>query len=234
MSPGPRKPRPADLSDGEDDVYAPKGCKAAYEQLEVRACACMHICSCNTACWNLSGLAMAKVMCCLWKLHRSAWRRTPAIGESVSKARVGRGGEEGVCVCVLACRLPAAVQQEFEVGACVITALAPHCPWPWQRSRHCRSATKRWLHSSRTADMASRGDILKLYRHILKAAQCFPSVKRGAIIADIKQEFRDHKVRPPFACKGARVAGKVGAHGPCPLPVLRCQAPAPPRSMPRR
>ena len=33
----------------------------------------------------------------------------------------------------------------------------------------------------------------KLYRHILKAARQFPSIKRDAIIEDIKTEFRESK-----------------------------------------
>lgn len=39
-----------------------------------------------------------------------------------------------------------------------------------------------------------RPQILILYRQILKAAKLFPSVKRNAIIQDIKLEFRAHKV----------------------------------------
>lgn len=38
--------------------------------------------------------------------------------------------------------------------------------------------------------MAGRQDILRLYRCTLKAAQKFPSIKREAIIRDIKEEFR--------------------------------------------
>ena len=33
----------------------------------------------------------------------------------------------------------------------------------------------------------------KLYRHILKAARRFPSIKRDAIVEDIKTEFRENK-----------------------------------------
>lgn len=32
-----------------------------------------------------------------------------------------------------------------------------------------------------------------LYRHILKAARRFPSIKRNAIIEEIRTEFRDNK-----------------------------------------
>lgn len=35
---------------------------------------------------------------------------------------------------------------------------------------------------------------LHLYRHILKAAKTFPSVKRNNIIEEIKHEFRANKV----------------------------------------
>ena len=34
--------------------------------------------------------------------------------------------------------------------------------------------------------------VLLLYRRILKAAARFPSIKRDAVVADIKREFRDH------------------------------------------
>jgi hypothetical protein len=37
--------------------------------------------------------------------------------------------------------------------------------------------------------------MLQLYRHILKAAKHFPSVKRNKIIQQIKEEFRENKVR---------------------------------------
>lgn len=36
--------------------------------------------------------------------------------------------------------------------------------------------------------------VLLLYRHILKAAKHFPSVKRDRIISQIKEEFRDNRV----------------------------------------
>lgn len=39
--------------------------------------------------------------------------------------------------------------------------------------------------------------MLLLYRHILKAAKLFPSIKRNGIIQDIKTEFRDARVRNP-------------------------------------
>mmetsp|Transcript_22580 Transcript_22580/g.73405 ORF Transcript_22580/g.73405 Transcript_22580/m.73405 type:complete len:91 (-) Transcript_22580:341-613(-) len=39
--------------------------------------------------------------------------------------------------------------------------------------------------------MPARGELLQLYRHILKAAARYPSVKRATIISDIKAEFRE-------------------------------------------
>ena len=41
--------------------------------------------------------------------------------------------------------------------------------------------------------MAVAAHVLRLYRHILKAANYFPSIKRPQVISDIKQEFREHK-----------------------------------------
>jgi hypothetical protein len=38
-------------------------------------------------------------------------------------------------------------------------------------------------------------NVARLYRDILKAATRFPSVKRSAIIRDIRKEFHDNKVR---------------------------------------
>lgn len=40
---------------------------------------------------------------------------------------------------------------------------------------------------------ASPTQVLLLYRRILKAARLFPSVKRDAIIQDIRQQFREHR-----------------------------------------
>ena len=37
-------------------------------------------------------------------------------------------------------------------------------------------------------------NVARLYRDILKAATRFPSVKRSAIVRDIKKEFHDNKV----------------------------------------
>ena len=37
----------------------------------------------------------------------------------------------------------------------------------------------------------TRRDVLALYRAVLKAAARFPSKKRGAIVEDIKAEFRE-------------------------------------------
>lgn len=41
-----------------------------------------------------------------------------------------------------------------------------------------------------------------LYRHILKAASRFPSIKRDAIIQDIKLEFRANKASSVASFKG--------------------------------
>jgi hypothetical protein len=43
--------------------------------------------------------------------------------------------------------------------------------------------------------------VLLLYRRILKAAKVFPSIKRDSIIADIKREFREHKVKATAAAR---------------------------------
>ncbi|KAL3150380.1 hypothetical protein ABBQ32_000219 [Trebouxia sp. C0010 RCD-2024] len=42
--------------------------------------------------------------------------------------------------------------------------------------------------------MTSHGQVLQLYRDILKAAKRFPSIKRNQILADIKTEFHANKV----------------------------------------
>lgn len=41
--------------------------------------------------------------------------------------------------------------------------------------------------------MARSVQILMLYRHILRAAQRFPSIKREQVLAEIKQEFHKNK-----------------------------------------
>lgn len=41
--------------------------------------------------------------------------------------------------------------------------------------------------------MASPGEVLGLYRHILKAAKHFPSIKRNQILQDIRSEFRANR-----------------------------------------
>lgn len=45
--------------------------------------------------------------------------------------------------------------------------------------------------------------ILMLYRHILRAAQRFPSIKREQVLAEIKQEF--HKNKAGWAGVGRRL-----------------------------
>lgn len=48
---------------------------------------------------------------------------------------------------------------------------------------------------------SSPAQVLALYRAILRAAQRFPSIKKQAIIADIKQQFREHRVRRGWCCR---------------------------------
>ncbi|KAJ0409951.1 hypothetical protein P43SY_005845 [Pythium insidiosum] len=43
------------------------------------------------------------------------------------------------------------------------------------------------------ATSSSRGEVIRLYRRILKLAQQYPSVKRDGIIQDIKLEFHENK-----------------------------------------
>ena len=45
----------------------------------------------------------------------------------------------------------------------------------------------------------SQPSVPLLYRHILRAAKRFPSVKREGIIQEIKTEFHANKVRQPRA-----------------------------------
>lgn len=46
-----------------------------------------------------------------------------------------------------------------------------------------------------------------LYRHILRAAQRFPSIKRDAIVQEIKAEFAANKV-PDSSCKAVTSSHK--------------------------
>ena len=57
--------------------------------------------------------------------------------------------------------------------------------------------------------MASRAQVLLLYRQILVAAKRFPSVKRAAIVEDIRLEFREAAPLSDAAEVARRVA--VGA-----------------------
>ena len=54
--------------------------------------------------------------------------------------------------------------------------------------------------------MTSRGEVLRLYRAILRAAERFPSKKRAAIIEDIKLEFREGATVTDSALVQRRVA----------------------------
>lgn len=54
---------------------------------------------------------------------------------------------------------------------------------------------------------ASAQQVLLLYRRILKAAQRFPSIKRGAIIDDIRREFREHRVSGGWYSAASRCRG---------------------------
>jgi hypothetical protein len=42
--------------------------------------------------------------------------------------------------------------------------------------------------------MATREQVLLLYRQILRAAKQYPSLKRDSIVADIRDQFRAHRV----------------------------------------
>ena len=52
----------------------------------------------------------------------------------------------------------------------------------------------------------SEPSVQLLYRHILRAAKRFPSVKREGILREIKTEFHANKVLPMRACCGRRKA----------------------------
>mmetsp|Transcript_65568 Transcript_65568/g.147959 ORF Transcript_65568/g.147959 Transcript_65568/m.147959 type:complete len:118 (-) Transcript_65568:365-718(-) len=52
---------------------------------------------------------------------------------------------------------------------------------------------RRWL-VSRAPELMPKPAVLQLYRRILKAAAKFPSIKRKAIIEDIKIEFRERRL----------------------------------------
>ena len=58
--------------------------------------------------------------------------------------------------------------------------------------------------------MASRDQVLLLYRQILRAAKNFPSIKKDALIADIKIEFRDHAQIPSSDTKKIQHHMQVG------------------------
>jgi LYR motif-containing protein 4 len=70
-----------------------------------------------------------------------------------------------------------------------------------QKSKLYASATKSKTpflpplvhHHQHSIHMATKEQVLLLYRHILRAAKHFPSIKKDGLISDIKTEFRDHK-----------------------------------------
>lgn len=70
--------------------------------------------------------------------------------------------------------------------------------------------------SGRRHSHMSQGSVLHLYRHILKAAKHFPSVKKHSLIREIKAEFRAHRVGPAAVsggnvCAGWTAMGRVPA-----------------------
>lgn len=73
--------------------------------------------------------------------------------------------------------------QRFKLGSCAIRTLS-------------RSQTSQAPRSD--ADASWRGmsklNLPVLYRHILRAAQKFPSIKRDTIVQEIKAEFAANKV----------------------------------------
>lgn len=66
--------------------------------------------------------------------------------------------------------------------------------------------------------------MLLLYRRILKAAKLFPSIKRDAIIGDIKREFREHKARAALAAAALFCALFCACCRACRHAVLACLA----------
>lgn len=64
--------------------------------------------------------------------------------------------------------------------------------------------------------------VLSLYRHILRAAQRFPSVKRQQVLEDIRLEFRANKASPPVGCvrASASVGDAAERGGPPPMPCV--------------
>ena len=57
-----------------------------------------------------------------------------------------------------------------------------------------RAPRRRFSEMATPTSRLGRGQLLLLYRRILKAAAQFPSVKRDSIIRDIKLEFRDNAI----------------------------------------
>ena len=65
---------------------------------------------------------------------------------------------------------------------------------------------------------ATRSEVLHLYRQILRTAARWPSVKRDTVIAEIKDEFRQH-----MAEADAGVRSKLVAEARAGLDALRQQ-----------
>lgn len=60
-----------------------------------------------------------------------------------------------------------------------------------------------WEPQRAAAAGMSELSMLQLYRHILKAAKQFPSIKKHSIIQQVKTEFRQNKVGAQALSKAA-------------------------------
>lgn len=58
-------------------------------------------------------------------------------------------------------------------------------------------------------------NVARLYRDILRAAARFPSVKRAAIIRDIKEEFHSNKVQKIHLLRAKSVVAYRGLERAC-------------------
>jgi hypothetical protein len=57
---------------------------------------------------------------------------------------------------------------------------------------------------------AAELSMVQLYRHIMKAAKQFPSIKKHSIIQQVKTEFRENKVNTLGCASGPRVCSECG------------------------